>query len=421
MVTKKAILKWTLATLWVAIGAGVIVLLVAAIQKEDKQKCTGLNIVIKGVSNNFFVDKSDILNSLNEYIDGSPIGKPVTILNLGSLENDLKKNVWVKKAELFFDKNATLQIIVTEREPVARVFTSSGNTFYIDSSISMLPLSEKFSARLPVFTNFPSDKAVLTKADSSLLKEVYVMSVAIQRDPFRMSLIDQVDITAKRTFELIPKIGNSIIAFGDATNAEEKFNKLLLFYKQVLTKSGWTYYSAINVQYAGQVVAKRKGAEDKTADSLRTKQMMQVIALMAEQQANDSLQTIIQDSEHNSTDVSLIQASIQRDDNAESFSASETTKPGYPQGIPVVVKPVNADPLPMKNNIEKKDKKPVNTMPVKKTVVTAVKKATVIKPKPTIHKPAVAKPTVKKAAAKPTEKKLEVKKPKAIMPNKNDY
>ncbi|MBK6829167.1 MAG: hypothetical protein IPG86_20990 [Chitinophagaceae bacterium] len=61
---------------------------------------------------------------------------------------------------------------VEEREPVARIFTSGGNTFYIDSSNTMLPLSEKFSARLPVFTGFPSEAKVLSKADSNLLNDI---------------------------------------------------------------------------------------------------------------------------------------------------------------------------------------------------------------------------------------------------------
>ena len=137
MVKTKTILKWTFTTLWVALGAGVLVLLVAAIKKEESQKCAGLNIVIKGVSNNFFVDKKDILNELNQYIDGSPAGQPLSYFNLKSLENDLQKNIWVKKSQLFFDNSRVLQIIVTEREPVARVFSSAGTTFYIDSSIAM--------------------------------------------------------------------------------------------------------------------------------------------------------------------------------------------------------------------------------------------------------------------------------------------
>ena len=58
----------------------------------------------------------------------------------------------------------------------------------------------------------------------------------LRHDPFWMAQIDQVDITPTDTFELIPKLGNQVIRFGNADNYEEKFNKLLAFYKQVQTK-----------------------------------------------------------------------------------------------------------------------------------------------------------------------------------------
>lgn len=413
MVKRKTILNWMLTTLWVTIGAGVIVLLVAAVKKESKQKCTGLNVVVKGVSNNFFVDKNDILVAINQYVDGSPIGQAVNLLNLKDLESDLEKNIWVKKAQLFVDNNAVLQVIVTEREPVARIFTSTGATFYIDSSNAMLPLSEKYSARLPVFTNFPSESGVLTKADSLLIKDIAVISKIVQKNPFWMAMIEQVDITKQRTFELVPKIGNSLINFGDAANAAEKLDRLLLFYKQVLVKCGWDYYSSISVQFANQVVAKRKGAEDKTADSLRTLQMMQMIAWNAEHLANDSAQTIVLDNEKNTTNVSLIQQSIERDDNAESAGGLETIKP---QGIPVIV-PVLKNPLPVKNKpvtgiptaVKHTTGKPLAPKPVFTKKVVIVKKlvtgkaasakkpvSTPVKPKPVIPKSIMPKPVVQK-------------------------
>lgn len=421
MTTKKTIVKWMLTSLWIAMGAGVIVLLVAAINKEEKQKCTGLNITIKGVSNNFFVDKTDVINALNLYIDGSPVGQPVSFFNLKSLEVDLKKDIWVKKVQLFFDNNSVLQVIVTEREPVARVFSSSGTTFYIDSSIAMLPLSDKFSARLPVFTNFPSDKAVLSKKDSALLRDVYHISVALQKDSFAMALVEQVDITTHRTFEMIPKIGNSIIDFGDATDIDKKLTKLKLFYQEVMTKCGWNYYSAISVQYAGQVVAKRKGAEDKSADSLRTLQLMQAIAVTAEHLANDSLQMMMQDNEHNTTDFSLIQESIQRDDNQEASNAPEASSLNKPQGIPVIAPTVLNDPLPMKNPGAVAVKKPAAKAPEKPAVKAPVVKrdAIVIKPKPVAAKPVTKNATPVKP--KPVPAKTTPPKPKAVMPKANDY
>jgi cell division protein FtsQ len=347
MAKRKTILKYIVTTLWCCIGATVIVILVAAVRKEDKQKCKGMFVTISGVNNNFFVDKQDILQSINEYIDDSPVGKPVSILNLRALENDLQKNIWVKKAQLFFDNNSKLQVIITEREPVARVFSTTGTSFYIDSSITMLPLSDKFSARLPVFTGFPSDKMVLRRADSALLREVYHVSMAIQQDSFLMAMIDQVDITPQRTFEMMPKIGNTIIALGNGKDAAEKFEKLKLFYKEVIAKSGWNKYSMVDVQYKGQVVAKRKDRAEIVTDSLKTLQVMQIIAANAERMSNDSLMAMIQDNNHNSTDVSIIEQSIERDDEATE-EEEENISILKPQGIPVTDNPLDK-PAPKKS------------------------------------------------------------------------
>ncbi|MEP7142633.1 MAG: hypothetical protein ABI707_07175 [Ferruginibacter sp.] len=382
-----------LFTLWTAIGAGTVVLLVAAIQQKDAKKCTEVNINIKGVSNIFFVDKNDVLNTIISISGGKPVGKQVGSFNLKAMETALQKNVWIKNAQLFFDNNENLQVNVLEREPAARVFTTMGSTFYIDSSIAMLPLSEKFSARLPVFTNFPSDKKVLLKADSNLLRDILTISTAIREDSFYMAMIDQVDITAQRTFEMIPKFGNTIIVFGDAKNAAEKLGKLQLFYKEVMLKAGWNKYSEINVQYNKQVVAKRKGAGEVKADSLRTLQLMKVIAENAERLAGDSLQMIVPDNEHNTTNNNIIQESIERDDNNP---PGNTIEEPAPQSVITNEKP--AQPDPAKVSVQK----PVPA--------TANQPATVIK------KPAVVKPanTSEKPIIKP--KPADTRKPKLLMP-----
>lgn len=390
-------MKWVFNVLWLAIGTGTIVLLVAAIKKKDGQHCTGVSITIEGVNNNFFVDKKDILNSITEEVGGNPAGKIISAFDLRKLEAQIQKDIWVKSSQLFFDNNNRLMVKVLEREPEARIFTTGGTTFYIDSSLAMLPLSEKFSARLPVFTGFPSDKMVLSHTDSALLKDILTVSMAIQKDSFGMALIDQVDITPQRNFEMIPKLGNTIIVFGDASDVEEKLKKLLLFYRQVMAKAGWNKYSVVNVQYKGQVVAKRKGAGDKSSDSLRTLQLMMAIAENTERQTNDSLHMIAPDNENNTTNIDLIQQSIQRDDEHGSEAVEKPqSQPVAPILTPAVVKPsVSTVPKPIVLPV----KKPVT----KKTVI--IKSATpLIKPKA-----AVVKPLVKPTAG-------DTKIPKAVMP-----
>lgn len=316
-----------IGTAWILLAAGSVVLLVAAMQRKDAKHCREIKIDIQGADINLFVDETDILNAIKAIEQDNPVGKPVGSFNLKKLETALEKNIWVKSAELFFDNNEVLRVNVQEREPIARVFTKGGNTFYIDEELTMLPLSEKFSARLPVFTGFPSDTKVLSTIDSILLREIKDISLAIQKDTFCMALIDQVDITAGRQFEMIPKIGNQLIRFGDGTDVDEKLNKLQLFYKEVMGKAGWNDYSVINIQYKNQVVAKKRGAEDIAADAQRTLQIMQMLAERAQQQANDSLQIIQQDNERNTVDSSMIQQSIEREESAQPSNTFEKPKP----------------------------------------------------------------------------------------------
>ncbi len=382
--------------LWTFIGAAGIVLLVAAVRSNNDKKCQGIDIEILGVSNNFFIDKEDVLKVVKDFSGGEIEGKAISSFNLGAMENNLEKDVWVKNAELFFDNNQVLRISIDEREPIARVFSLSGKSFYIDSSVRVLPLSEKFSARLPVFTGFAHNPDFISKADSNLLRDIRQLSMLLQADSFLMAMVEQVDITSQRKFEMLPKIGNQVIMFGDAEDAEEKFEKLRRFYRSVMTRAGWYKYSVINLQYKNQVVAKIRDAEDKTSDSLRALQIMQVIAERAARQASDSLQFFARATERISVDSSMIQQSFQREDEGEEAAAPmlPVPTPAAEKFAPAVVKPA-----------------PVKSSPAVKPVT--LKKPTV-KPAPVVKKKVTAKPVT---ATKPATKtaKPPPPKPKAVM------
>ena len=372
-----SIKKILLTTLWVVLGAASVLLLAAAIRKKDTSRCKGVEITIKGADANVFVDEADIMQGIRQVESGDPVGKPVGAFNLKMMEAQLEKNIWIKSAELFFDNNEVLRVNVQEREPVARVFTATGNSFYIDQELTMLPLSDKFSARLPVFTGFPSDARVLAPADSSLLAEIRDVSLAIQQDTFCMALIDQVDITDRREFDMLPKVGNQLIRFGTGTDAEEKLNKLKLFYKEIMATTGLAEYSVISLQYKNQVVAKKRGAEDIAADAQRTMLMMQALAERAKQQANDSLQMIQQDNERNTVDSSMIQQSLEREESAQPSNTYEKPKPQEEGATPAVTQTVAA---------------PAASVPAKQPA----------KPGPKPAKPETGKPKPKAVMKKPS-------------------
>jgi len=376
-------------------------LLVAAINKKDNEHISGVKVKISGVENNYFIDKNDVLDILQK-LNGKELQKmKVGSLNLSNMERHLEKDQWVKKAEMFFDNNNVLQIKITEREPVARIFTVTGSSFYIDSSLTKLPLSDKFSARLPVFTSFPTDVRVLKKRDSILLDQIKTLSVFIGAHPFWMAQIDQVDITPEATFELIPKLGNQIIRFGGADNYEEKFNKLLAFYKQIQTTIGWNKYSVLDVQYKNQVIGVSRNAAEIKSDSLRAIQIMKDIIAEAQKNTNDSTKIQLPaPQENNNLNINVLPVS---NDVPNETDVNTGTAKKISESEAGTVAPIHDLEKPSVKRELSRERKTPNRHPSSNE-----------KPNPTHAK----KAPVKKATTKEEE---EIRIPKAVMPSKSDY
>ena len=245
-------------TFWVLLGVSGIVLLGAAMQKKEQQTCKEVHIEIEGPQQQVFIDEKDVLQLINSA--GNIETKKLAQIDLKSLETALEKNLWIKNAELFLDNKNVLNVRITEREPVARVFTADGESFYVDSNALRLPLSDKLAARVPVFTNFSGNKQQMSIADSAVLKEVVAMGNYIMKDSFWMAQVSQIYITPGATFEIVPTLGDELIEFGSTEDLEKKFNKLYSFYKQAWLQNGINRYEKINLQYKDQVVAVLKGS-----------------------------------------------------------------------------------------------------------------------------------------------------------------
>jgi cell division protein FtsQ len=392
---KYTIKKILVAMVWIILGAGTVVLLVAAIEKRNNEKCLRIEIAITGVQNNFFIDKKDVMTILEKTNKGRLENKPLHSIDMALMETQLQKSNWIRKAELFFDNNNVLVVKITEREPIARIFTTSGLSFYLDSSLARLPLSDKFSARLPVFTNFPTDVIVLSKPDSILLKNIRTLGQYIGGNPFWMAQIDQVDISPDRNFDIIPKLGNQVIHFGDVENYNDKFNNLLCFYRQVLSKIGWSRYSSIDVQFKGQVVGVRRGADEIKMDSIRSIQIMKTMIAEAQRQTNDSTHIQLeQTDDDNNINVSR-EIYNAPDEDLKTDKNNNNRVPVIPIHTPE--KPVIENLAPLKN------------------IDRQIHPTSSEKPNPVPSKTKIIKPPVAKEDIKAREK------PKAVMPPKTDY
>jgi cell division protein FtsQ len=284
MSIKSNIRKVLFISLWAVVGSGTLILLIAAIRSRNEKTCQGIAIQVNGEKKGkWLLDRNDIINQLTGNGTEKIKGRSLHSFDLRRLEEKLEKHVWIRDAELFFDNNEMLQVRLEERTPLARLFTNNGNSFYLDNEGKRLPLSDRLTLKLPLFTGFPYERTDFKRVDSTLLKGVMNISRHLVADSFWMAQIAQIDITPSRSFEMVPTVGNHIIEFGSGDEVERKFSKLMTFYTTVLNDVGINRYARINVQYDQQVIGIKKAMMISKADSIKAVKNIQAMIESAQQ------------------------------------------------------------------------------------------------------------------------------------------
>jgi cell division protein FtsQ len=267
MAKKISIRKLLVALSWSRVFALLLVVLIAAINKTNDASCADIRIEIRGTGDYRFIDKSDVLSLMGASSGKAFRGQNMASIDLRTMEQNIRKNPWVREAELYFNAERELEVLVKERTPVARVFTAAGQSWYLDTAGTYLPLAVgKPAVKLPVFTGMPEKLLKKRRGDSALIARVLSIVECMNKDPFWEAQIAQVVYTADKRIELVPVLGQHRILFGDGSDAEKKFRRLKKFYTEVLSKTGLDYYRTIDVGYANQVVGKKAGSISTSVD-----------------------------------------------------------------------------------------------------------------------------------------------------------
>lgn len=295
-----------MAVAGVALVVLVFVLLGAASGKQKEHRCRKVALSVSSTGDVSYIERNDVLRRLAAAAGAPLINKPITQINLARLEAGLKEHKWVEKAELFFDNNDVLQVRIKERTPVARLFTMAGASFYIDSNGARMPLMPGTAIRLPVVTGFTAAKR-LNADDSVVLHDVITIVRYINSQPFWKAQLGTLHIRAEGQYEAAPVVGSGTILLGGADNLDQKLKRLMIFYKEVLAKTGFGKYDAIDVQYDNQVVG-IKGAVPGIDSAQLQKNITELIAKVKRQQLEDSLQQaqLIADTVSTKTAVAVI-------------------------------------------------------------------------------------------------------------------
>ena len=234
--------------------------LTASVQHRQALVCSSVQVKIDYESGVDFLSTDDIMSRVNESIDDEIVGKPLSTLDLKAIEHYLEQNPYVDQARVYTDHAQVLHAEIVQKQPILRVMNNDGVGFYLSDKNEKIPLSGKFTARVPIAMGVVETHEDLY-GDSIVLSQLYQWAQYLQRDSLIGALIDHCYVQESGELELYPKFGYHTVLFGraDAT-MQEKFEKLKTFYKEGMTRIGWDKYSTVNVKYKGQVVCERRGA-----------------------------------------------------------------------------------------------------------------------------------------------------------------
>lgn len=228
--------------------------------EQDKIACDEIemNFIRKGEG--VLVTEDEVRELVLSHCNGSASG-----LSTADLEKAVEELESVKNAEVYRRINGAVSIEIEQRVPVCRIHDLSGSQYYLDEDGQPFPISETYTARVPLVNGNLNEPygARRGKMDSdsmrkhSRLDDVAVLFKSIRKDAFRSALVEQVWVAENGDFELVPKIDDHLILFGDTTEMDGKFNKLKIFYEEGLNTKGWNTYKTVNLKYKNQIICKK--------------------------------------------------------------------------------------------------------------------------------------------------------------------
>ena len=236
---------------FVFIGLLVVMLFLYGFTKNRNQRK-----VVEAIAVEFNEGSNPFLTheSVNKLLIQSQVtvkNEPKSVLDLHHLENRVTSNPYVEKARVFITLGGVLKTHITQKEPIARVF-SDNEVYYIDKEGAKIPLSSSFSARVPIVNGDDL---------SDDLPEITELILFISNDDFLQKEITGIQRSANDEYVFTVRSGDYRVVFGKYQNVNLKFKKLKAFYNKAIKDKTIKKYKTINLKYHNQVVCTKENQD----------------------------------------------------------------------------------------------------------------------------------------------------------------
>lgn len=254
---------------WLYIALGIITLTVGAVllsftaKQQQKVICQQVEVRILNGKYNKFLESKDIL-ALIENHGIKTKGEPIEKINTFLIERILQYSPVIRNVAAYTTIGGQLIIEVEQRIPIVRIIDRTMQQYFIDEEGVVLPDRIKQIAHvlvangnIPSIPVRPGQKIIHLGKDSlttnAVLQNIFQVASFTAQDDFWKAQIEQIYVNERGEMLLVPRVGDQIIVFGDASDLNEKFIKLKSMY-YAFNQIGWNQYKILNLKYKNQIV-----------------------------------------------------------------------------------------------------------------------------------------------------------------------
>ena len=191
---------------------------------------------------NYFISVDSIKKLALKYID-----KSKDSITISLIEQELDKNTYVEKSQVFKTVGQKLNVNINQKEPIARLITKD-SVFYLDRNSNFMSLSKLQSVKVPIVFGFDSETD---------LKYLTKISLLIKEDSFLESNISQI-LVNDNNISLKLRGYQASILIGEKIKLKNKIKNLKAFYMRANEENNLNSYKELNLQFDNQVVAVKK-------------------------------------------------------------------------------------------------------------------------------------------------------------------
>lgn len=210
--------------------------------RSNQQEIRDIKVNFVGNENHFLTQ--EMVNNLLKQNFTNPSVIAREALDLRDWEEKLDINKWIASSEVYVDISGVLHAEIEQKKALARVVTN-GMPYYISMEGDTMPLSNNFSARVPLVNGMLEEKN----------KEVFLQVLqAIQSDDFLKEAITGVQINPDQTLHLTSRAHDAGIEFGKMKEIDRKMTNYKAFMHHVKNDTIMPQYKSINLRFTEQVI-----------------------------------------------------------------------------------------------------------------------------------------------------------------------